>query len=130
MDFTERDFFVRIRQGIRLKMELQTQYPDIFKFLEEAAFEDSPEMKAELGKKIKELSDINFGKIYEGIDFSKFRDDMDIQKVLKIITSTFEKLSEEEFAKAKLSPTHHFDYKQIQIEVEEYFELLTKAFYK
>lgn len=130
MDFAEKDFFVRIRQAVRLKMELQSQYPDIFKFFEESALEDSPEVRVALEKKIKELSDFNFGKIYEGFDASKFRDDMDIQKVLKIITSTFEKISEEEILKAKLSPTHQIDYKKVQQIAEEYFEILIKAFYK
>lgn len=130
MDLTETDFFVRIRQGVILKIELQNKYPDIFRFFEKAALEDSTEVKAELEKKIMEHNNSNIGKIYEGFDVSKFRDDMDIQKVLKIITSTFEKISEEELLKAKLSPTHPTDYKKVQLIAEEYFEILIKAFYK
>jgi TetR/AcrR family transcriptional regulator len=130
IDLSERDFFIRIRQAVLIKMDLLNKYPEIFKFIEEAFFEDSPEVKAELEKKIKELNDFNIGKVYEGIDMSKFRDDMDIQKILKIITFTFEKLSDEELYKAKLSPTHEIDYQKIQIEAEKYFKILTKAFYK
>jgi TetR/AcrR family transcriptional regulator len=130
IDLSERDFFIRIRQAVLIKMDLLNKYPEIFKFIEEAYFEDSPEVKAELEKKIKELNDFNIGKVYEGIDMSKFRDDMDIQKILKIITFTFEKLSDEELYKAKLSPTHEIDYQKIQIEAEKYFKILTKAFYK
>jgi TetR/AcrR family transcriptional regulator len=130
IDLSERDFFIRIRQAVLIKMDLLNKYPEIFKFIEEAFFEDSPEVKAELEKKIKELNDFNIGKVYEGIDMSKFRDDMDIQKILKIITFTFEKLSDEELYKAKLSPTHEIDYQKIQIEAEKYFKILTTAFYK
>jgi len=130
IDLTEKDFFTRIRQAVIIKMELLTTYPDLFKFIEEAYLEDSPEVKMEVDKKIKELNEVNIGKVYEGIDFSKFRNDMDIKKVLKIITWTFEKLGTEELFKAKLSPEHHIDYERIFLEAEEYFEILTKAFYK
>jgi AcrR family transcriptional regulator len=130
IDLTERDFFTRIRQAVLIKMELLTTYPELFKFIEEAYLEDATEVKAEVEKKIKELNNINIGKIYEGIDFSKFRDDMDIKKILKIITWTFEKMSEEELFRAKLSPTHQIDYEKIFLEAEEYFEILMKTFYK
>ncbi|WHY77552.1 TetR/AcrR family transcriptional regulator [Neobacillus sp. WH10] len=130
IDLTEKDFFTRIRQAVIIKMELLKTYPDLFKFIEEAYLEDSPEVKMEVDKKIKELNEVNLGKVYEGIDFSKFRNDMDIKKILKIITWTFEKLSAEELFKAKLSPEHHINYERIFLEAEEYFEILTKAFYK
>jgi TetR/AcrR family transcriptional regulator len=130
IDMTETDFFKRIRQAVRVKMDLLNKYPDIFKFIEEAYFEESAEVKAELEKRIKEMNEINFGKIYENIDISKFRDDMDIEKILKIITWTFEKISEEELLKEKLSPGHEMDYQKAKQVAEEYFEVLTKAFYK
>ncbi|MFJ7725920.1 TetR/AcrR family transcriptional regulator [Neobacillus sp. NPDC097160] len=130
INLNEKDFFTRIRQAVMIKMELLTTYPDLFKFIEEAYMEDSTEVKVEVDKRVKEWNDANFGKAYEGIDFSKFRDDMDIKKVLKIITYTFEKLSEEELLKAKLSPTHHVDYEKVFLEAEDYFEIFTKCFYK
>ncbi|MCM2535661.1 TetR/AcrR family transcriptional regulator [Neobacillus pocheonensis] len=130
VDLTERDFFVRIRQAVMIKMDLLNKYPDIFKFIEETYFEESPEVKTELEKKIKQLNDINIGKVYEGIDISKFRDDMDIEKILKIITWTFEKISEEELLQAKLSLTHQIDYQKASLKAEEYFEILIKLFYK
>lgn len=80
IDLTEKDFFTRIRQAVIIKMELLKTYPDLFKFIEEAYLEDSPEVKMEVDKKIKELNEVNLGKVYEGIDFSKFRNDMDIKR--------------------------------------------------
>ncbi|TWD99571.1 TetR family transcriptional regulator [Neobacillus bataviensis] len=130
VDLTETDFFKRIRKAVLIKMDLLAKYPDIFKFIEEAYMDDAVDIKVEIEKKVKELNEINIGRIYEGIDFSKFRDDIDIQKILKIITWTFEKLSEETLTKAKLSPNHEIDYPAIQLEAEKYFEVLTKVFYK
>lgn len=130
VDLTETDFFKRIRKAVLIKMDLLAKYPDIFKFIEEAYMDDAADISTEIEKKVKALKEINFGKIYEGIDLSKFRDNIDIQKILKIITWTFEKLSEEELNKAKLTPNHEIDYPAIQLEAEQYFQILSKVFYK
>lgn len=130
IDLRETDFFARVRQSVLIKMELLNIYPDIFKFIETAYLEDSPEVKVELEKKIKELNQINISKVYEGIDYSKFRDDMDITKILKIITWSFEKMSDEELSKVKVIPDYQIDYQKIQAELEEYLEIMTKCFYK
>jgi TetR/AcrR family transcriptional regulator len=130
INLNESDFFIRIREAIVIKMELLNKYPDLFKFIQEAIMEDSSEVKDELDKKKQELNRINFGTIYEGIDLSKFREDVDVQKILKIITWTFEKMSDEELNKAKLTPSHEIDYQKVYVEAEEYIEILTKCFYK
>lgn len=128
--FDEVDFFNRMRQSVIIKMELSERYPDIFKFIQEAFMDDAAEIKPEMEKKLREMTDLNVNKIYEGVDYSKFRDDVDLQKILKIITWTFEKMSDEELTKAKLIPGHEMDYKKIYNEVEEYFEILKTCFYK
>jgi TetR/AcrR family transcriptional regulator len=130
VDLTERDFFKRIRQAVLIKMDLQQQYPDILTFIQEAFMQDSPEIKDEFDKKKLELNAINIGIIYDGIDLSKFRDDVDVQKILKVISWTFEKMSDEELHKAKMVPGHKIDYDRVFLEAEEYFELFIKCFYK
>jgi TetR/AcrR family transcriptional regulator len=130
IDLLETDFFQRIRQSVLIKMELLAQYPDLFKFVEKAYMDDAADIHTEMQMKIRELNHINIGKIYEGIDVSKFRDDIDIQKIFKIITWTFEKLSDEELYKAKLLPNYEIDYQKVQKEAEDYFEILIKCFYK
>jgi TetR/AcrR family transcriptional regulator len=130
VDLTERDFFKRIRQSVHIKMDLQTKYPDILTFIQEAFMQDSPEIKDEFEKKKQELNAVNIGIIYDGIDLSKFRDDVDVQKILKVISWTFEKMSDEEFLKAKMVPGHKIDYEKVFLEAEEYFEIFIKCFYK
>ena len=130
VDLTERDFFKRIRQAVHIKMDLQTKYPDILTFIQEAFMQESPEIKDVFDKKKLELNAINIGIIYDGIDLSKFRDDVDVQKILKVISWTFEKMSDEELHKAKMVPGHKIDYEKVFLEAEEYFELFIKCFYK
>ena len=130
IDLTERDFFKRIRQAVRIKMDLQSKYPEILTFIQEAFMQDSPEIKDEFDKKKQELNSVNIGIIYDGIDLSKFRDDVDVQKVLKVISWTFEKMSDEELKKAKMVPGHKIDYEKVFLEAEEYFGIFIKCFYK
>lgn len=129
-DLSEPDFFNRIRQAVTIKTELLAKYPDIFKFVQESFLEESAELKVEFEKRRQELTKINTEKVYEGIDLSRFRDDVDVQKVLKIITWTFEKISDEALYKARLSPNHELDYEKIRLEAEAYFDILIKCFYK
>jgi TetR/AcrR family transcriptional regulator len=130
VDLTERDFFKRIRQAVHIKMDLQTKYPEILTFIQEAFMQDSPEIKDEFDKKKQELNAVNIGIIYDGIDLSKFRDDVDVEKILKVISWTFEKMSDEELLKAKMVPGHKIDYEKVFMEAEEYFEFFIKCFYK
>jgi TetR/AcrR family transcriptional regulator len=130
VDLAESDFFKRIRQAVQIKMDLQTKYPDILTFIQEAFMQDSPEIKDEFDKKKQELNAVNIGIIYDGIDLTKFRDDVDVQKILKVISWTFEKMSDEELLKAKMVPGHKIDYDKVFMEAEEYFEIFIKCFYK
>lgn len=130
VDLTERDFFKRIRQSVHIKMDLQTKYPEILTFIQEAFMQDSPEIKDEFDKKKQELNAVNIGIIFDGIDLSKFREDVDVQKILKVITWTFEKMSDEELLKAKMVPGHKIDYEKVFLEAEEFFEIFIKCFYK
>jgi TetR/AcrR family transcriptional regulator len=130
VDLTERDFFKRIRQAVHIKIDLQTKYPDILTFIQEAFIQDSAEIKEEFDKKKQDLNAVNAGIIYDGIDLSKFRDDVDAQKILKIISWTFEKMSDEELYKAKMIPGYKLDYEKIFLEAEEYIEIFIKCFYK
>jgi TetR/AcrR family transcriptional regulator len=130
VDLDETDFFKRIRQAVQIKMDLQTKYPEILTFIQEAFMQDSPEIKDEFDKKKQELNAVNIGIIYDGIDLSKFRDDVDVQKILKVISWTFEKMSDEELNKAKMIPGHKIDYDKVFKVAEEYFEFFIKCFYK
>ena len=130
INLKEPDFFQRMHQIMQIKMELQTSFPAIFKFAEIAYLEDSSEVKMELTQRIKDLTGINTARIYEGIDVTRFRADLDLQKVLKIITWTFDQFGEEELRKARLSPGHVIDYEKVFSEAEAYFAIFKKSFYK
>lgn len=130
VDLSETDFFERIKQASFIKMELLKKFPDIFHFLEAAYMEDSTAVKMEVDGRKKELTAVNMNKIFEGIDFSEFREDVDVAKALKIIMWTFESLGNEEMQRVKALNRPEIDYESIFAEVNEYTEILKKCFYK
>ncbi|WP_251551696.1 TetR/AcrR family transcriptional regulator [Neobacillus muris] len=130
MDFQETDFFARIWKAILTKMDLLAIHPDLFKFFEHMFLDESAEIKEELETRKKEITSINFGRIYEGIDMTKFREDVEPEKILKIITWTFERLSDEALREAKLTPEREINYPQVVEETKEYIEVLKQVFYQ
>jgi TetR/AcrR family transcriptional regulator len=130
IDLTDPDLFARITKASMIKMELLNQYPGLFKFVEIAYLEDANEVKEELAARIKQLTDINFRKIYHGIDLSKFKDGIDIQKAIKTITWTLEGLSAEVMQQAKRTLGKQIDYDKVFQEAEGYVNLLKTCFYK
>nr|WP_279665116.1 TetR/AcrR family transcriptional regulator [Ectobacillus ponti] len=130
MDLSETDFFQRLRQATQVKMELLRRYPELFRFLEEVYMEQAAEVKPELEGRHQRLTEANMGRMFAGVDFSRFREDLDLQKMLHVVVWTFEKFGEEELRKAKLSPVYAPDYDRMFAEAEEYFEVFITCFYK
>jgi TetR/AcrR family transcriptional regulator len=129
IDLTEPDFFERINQTAMAKLELMQKYPEIFKFIETAYLEEAKDIKPELEKKKEDVLEINIHKIYHGIDMTKFRDDIDIQRALKTITWTLDGFGDEVMKKSRLFSTE-IDYEKAFTEAEEYIRLLKTCFYK
>ncbi len=127
VDLSETDFFERMRQIGLIKFKIMKQYPQAFDFLKSAPIENSPEVKGDIAAIGKRLIEAGMGMSYKNIDFAKFRDDMDIQKMMKIITWTIMSFSEEQ--RNKLG-----SYGDITIDIldewDEYFDMLKQCFYK
>lgn len=130
IDLNETDFFTRLRQIQLIKMELLNKYPEIFRFIEIAYLEDSSDIKQELENKNKELLKSNLDVIFKGIDTSKFKDGIDIEKVINIVVWTLQGFADEIMKKEKLSPSNQVNYEKAFSEVDEYINMLKNCFYK
>lgn len=128
INFIEKDFFIRIHQTALVKMELLKKYPEFIKFIEKAYMEDSEKIKREIGERQSKFIKINTKKIFDGIDTSLFKEGVDIQKAINIVTWTFEKMSEEELKRAQ--HLHEIDYEKVFREADDYIDIFTKWFYK
>lgn len=125
----EPDFFKRLQDMTLSKMEILHKYPDIFRFFEIAMLEESEQIRSDFQSRIKAFSENSSTWLFEGIDTSKFRDDLDLAQVIKSIMWAFEGFSEEVLTKAK-QQNAKLDYDQVFAEAREYIEMFKKAFYK
>jgi AcrR family transcriptional regulator len=130
IDLSESDIIARLRQFSMVKVKMLERYPDIIRFVEVAFMEDSIEVKNEIEVRTNKLTDNNMKKAFEGIDVSKFKPGIDVEKAINIIIWTFEGISNTEIKKAKLTPLGKIDYDRIIDEADVYIEMFKEWFYK
>lgn len=126
----ERDIFDRRKQAMRLKVDVLMKHPEIYDFLGAAYLEDSSEVRTELEERNREAIATSKGLLYEGIDTSKFKEDVDIKKAIEIITWTVDGFINKETQRVKTIPLEEVDQHEMIKELDVYLEMLKKSFYK
>lgn len=130
INLDEKDFFVKLRQIQLIKLELLNKYPEILKFIEIANVEESSDVKNDLEARNKEAMDSASHKVFENMDVSKFRENVDVKKAINIVIWTFKGFNEKLMEDAKLSPSRQIDYEKAVAEVNVYTKMLEDCFYK
>nr|WP_278184198.1 TetR/AcrR family transcriptional regulator [Clostridium kluyveri] len=130
VNLDEKDFFVKLRQIQLIKLELLSKYPEILKFIEVANIEESNDVKNDLEIINKEAIESASRKVFEDIDVSKFRENVDVKKTINIVMWTFKGFNEKLMEDAKLSPSRQIDYKKAIEEINVYTKMLKNCFYK
>jgi TetR/AcrR family transcriptional regulator len=127
IDLKEADFFKRMEKLGLTKLEIQRKFPQVFDFLLSLNQEESMEVKNDIKQRIEPISKDGMTKIYENIDYSKFRDDIDIKKAIDIINWTMYGFSEKVGSQLKSFEGVGEQYLK---EWEIYSTLLKNSFYK
>lgn len=130
VDEEERDIFAKLRQVSSFKLELVNKHPSIFKFLEVAVGEQCNEIKNEIEERNIKLSESSYSKVFNNIDVSKFRDGVDVSRVMNIIMWTLNGLGTSYQQNARTSVVKHIDYEKIFGEIDIYIDIFKNAFYK
>ncbi|MBS8266141.1 TetR/AcrR family transcriptional regulator [Mesobacillus boroniphilus] len=130
LDFTGRDIFERLKNLMILKNRLMARHPEIFNFMMSASMEASEEVKEALNDSKTELMHTSYGRLFENIDLTKFREGTDIQRTINIIMWTLEGFSNQELEKAKKLNKDSLDFDEAFKEAEVYIDMLKKSFYK
>lgn len=127
VDWSESDFFERMKQIIIAKGEITNQYPYIYDFaymIMDAKSID--EVRAQAKKVSPDLEK----KVYTyNIDFSKFKEGLDMEKVMNIIQWTFEKFGEELWNKMKLTK-EPINFEESSAKADDYIRIFKDMFYK
>lgn len=127
IDLNEPDIFIRLEKLGFKKLEIQRKYPQVFDFLFSLTQEESDEVRSEIKQKIDSVFDQGIALVYEKIDYSKFRDDIDIQKAIEILTWTMRGFGEK--AINQLSTMEEVGEEYLK-EWEIYSKMLKDSFYK
>jgi TetR/AcrR family transcriptional regulator len=130
MNWDEPDFFIKWRNITLLKMELMKIHPSMFEFLLVASQEENTEIKVELEKRNSEILTTSYSKLFQNIDRSKFKDEIDIQKASQIFIWTMEGFSKQILGKTKSLPLNQINMDEVVIEMDSYINTLKYCFYK
>nr|WP_259339699.1 TetR/AcrR family transcriptional regulator [Staphylococcus succinus] len=88
IDFKERDLFQRIENIGLQKLYIQQKSPKVFDFLKSLPQESSAEVQDIIKEKISSTYEEGTKKIFHNLDYSKFREDIDIEKAIEILNWT------------------------------------------
>lgn len=127
INWNQSDIFLRLKDVIMIKFKVFLQYPYLADF-SLIAFE---------GKSIEDIMEIDptypielQSQVYtRNIDYSLFKEDIDMSRAIDIIRWTLEKYTDE--LRLSLAKSEkEVDLKKIEKEIFVYIEMLKKAFYK
>lgn len=127
IDLNETDLFKRLKEIGLIKSKIIRKFPQAFNFLKTVAHEEADEVKSEIEKIEKYFVTNGLERIYKNIDFTKFRDDIDIEKTIDIINWTMLGFAEQQRDKVK-------SFEDISVEMlkewDVYFDIMKRCFYK
>lgn len=130
INLDEKDFFVKLRQIQLIKLELLNKYPEILKFIEVANVEESSDVKNDLEVRNKEAMNSASSKVFENIDVSKFRENVDVKRAINVVMWTFQGFNARVLEDARLSPSRQINYEKAIAEMDIYKKMLENCFYK
>lgn len=131
MKVNDPDFFKRVLDWSELKLKVSCKDPDVYKFFVISYTNVPDELKDDIEKRYKKLYSKGLFLAFDGLDMSKFRDDVDKQKSLELILMSLNGLFEKyinEINKSEDKGLSSLD-KRLD-ELKEYLEIFKKVFYK
>ncbi|KRU30384.1 TetR family transcriptional regulator [Clostridium sporogenes] len=130
VDTKERDILERVKKWTMIKMELIDKYPSVFMLFIKSTLNMPKDIKSTLEKIQSKERKEAYENFLSNIDYSKFKENIDIQKCLKILMWTLEKYGEEYIILNINEPLLEINKDNIKKEIEEYVDILKAGFYK
>lgn len=130
VDWDDKDLFNRNRQIASLKIKLFQKHPEIFTFFTSVFTEEAKEIKNAVKTRKEKFMNNNYKEMLSDIDLTKFKEDLDVEKTLNIITWSLEGFSNRQQEKIKGLSLDQINLEEILDELDDYIEVLKKSFYK
>ncbi|GAA4294810.1 TetR/AcrR family transcriptional regulator [Anaerocolumna aminovalerica] len=127
------DFFERLKKIEAIKTDLTVKYPYMYSFLMKAYVETAPAVQKEIQKINQKYTNTETLKIYENLDYSKFKEGINPQMVIQLVIWCSEGCMNQLLMKRKMNPSSAVSSEELteifQV-FDSYMELLQKNFYK
>ena len=127
IDLSQTDLFVRLEEVGIAKLKIQQRYPQVFDFLFRMTKEESDAVAKFNQERVNTIQKQGLERVYEKIDYSKFKDEIDVEKAIDILTWTLFGYGNR--AIETLDSVKDVDETYLK-EWEEYAMMLKKVFYK
>ncbi|WP_018924455.1 TetR/AcrR family transcriptional regulator [Salsuginibacillus kocurii] len=129
IDTTESDFIKRLHYTSKLKMEVFDENPYVFTFIGTLFLADESQWPEYLKERYAHLRSLAHAKLYDNIDYSLFRDDVDVEKAFHLIQWSIEGYEETLKKRFKNQRLTEVDMTPLWDEFEEYLHILKTSFY-
>ncbi len=128
IDLEEKDLLLLLEKTIFIKIKLMRKYPNLFNFFI-SCFMDTAEEAKDLDIKNDPRSLELKNNIYNNVNFSLFREDLELSRIMATIESTLEQFSTNEMRKLKVTGGE-LDLDLMYNEVIAYIDMFRRIFYK
>lgn len=129
MDYGEKDIFERLRKSYLLQLKLSEKYPWVLEFGRLSHVTNSSEVNSELEIRTRKNQENCYPKLFDGIDESKFRKGLDIEKCKQFIFWSNIGFANEVLEEIRNSETSSLNCDAIVLKLDDYFIELRKIFY-
>jgi|SRR5699024_5379610 len=130
IDFQETDLFKRITNVGFQKLHIQQAHPQVFDFLAAAIQEEATAVQPVITQKVTPIYEEGLEKLYQNIDYTKFRDDIDVEKAMEILTWTMFGFGEKGLKELQAFKDLEKFGEYYLREWEQYAAILKQSFYK
>lgn len=130
MNYEEKDIFDRLRQSYLLQIKLSEKYPWILEFNKLSQTTNSNEINEELRNRSRKEQSNCYPKLFDDIDKTKFRKDLDIEKCKQFIFWSNIGFTNEILYDIRNSESPALNYERYVQKLDGYFVELKKIFYK
>ena len=129
VDTSEKDFIERLKKTAEVKLRAQTENKNVFNFLGTFMLAKDLELPQHIQKKHKRMQKIGNELLYEGIDLSLFRNDVNVEKAFKLIRWSIEGYQNELLLRLEGQNLASIDFDPYWKEFYDYLDILKKSFY-
>lgn len=130
IDSNEADVIKRWKQATRIKMEALAEHPYVFMFMGTLLLAHETDLPAGLETRVAEVQRLAYTKLYENVDTSLFRTDIDVDKAFHLIRWSIEGYQNELESRLKGQKMSNIDLEPYWEEFYEYLDVLRTIFYK